>query len=89
MRPYHNFDLLQETVDIDGHLVRHADDAVEEIAQCQVENEDSDRSGHLLKPYGHNDDDGDDDDGDDDDGNICICNKKRENLINTPGKLRL
>ena len=84
MRPYHNFDLLQETVDIDGHLVRHADDAVEEIAQCQVENEDSDRSGHLLKPYGHNDDDGDDDD-----GNICICNKKRENLINTPGKLRL
>ena len=54
-----------------------------------MENEDSDRSGHLLKPYGHNDDDGDDDDGDDDDGNICICNKKRENLINTAGKLRL
>ena len=68
MSPYHNFDLLQETVDIDGHLVRHADDAVEEIAQCQVENEDSDRSGHLLKPDG-DDDDGDDDgdsDGDDD-----------------------
>ena len=83
MRPYHNFDLLQETVDIDGHLVRHADDAVEEIAQCQVENEDSDRSGHLLKPDDHNDD------GDDDDGNICVCNKKLENLINTPGKLRL
>ena len=82
MSPYHNFDLLQETVDIDGHLVRHADDAVEEIAQCQVENEDSDRSGHLLKP------DGDDDDGDDD-GNICVCNKELENLINTPGKLRL
>ena len=83
MRPYHNSDLLQETVDIDGHLVRHADDAVEEIAQCQVENEDSDRSGHLLKPDGH------DDDGDDDDGNICVCNKKLENLISTPGKLRL
>ena len=47
-----------------------------------MENEDSDRSGHLLKP------DGDDDDGDDD-GNICVCNKKLENLINTPGKLRL
>ena len=37
------------------------------------------------------DDDGNDDDGDDDDddGNICVCNKKLENLINTPGKLRL
>ena len=49
-----------------------------------MEDEDSDRSGHLLKPDGH-DDDGDDDD----DGNICVCNKKLENLINTPGKLRL
>ena len=48
-----------------------------------MEDEDSDRSGHLLKPNGHNDD------SDDDDGNICICNKKREDLINTPGKLRL
>ena len=38
---------LEVTIGVDWHLIGHPNDAIEEVAERQVEDEDGDRAGHL------------------------------------------